>query len=296
MKELMRDRLGSKYSHLTRLHPCYSEKAHFTTGRIHLPVAPKCNIQCKYCVRSINKCEHRPGVAAGILTPQKALGRVEKYVREMPNLKVVGIAGPGESLANPETFETFRLVNERFPELHKCVATNGLLLPDKLDELLEVGVGSVTVTINSLKPENAARIYSWVRYNGKTYQGEEGAALLIKNQFKGMEMASKAGLMVKMNTVLIPEINLEEIRELAAAASKRGAVIMNIIPLIPLHDLKDAEPPSCEDLNIARTLAEEYLPQFRLCRQCRADAVGVPGMEPCASPAQRAAQSEYYHG
>lgn len=33
-----------------------------------------------------------------------------------------------------------------------------------------------------------------------------------------------------------------------------------------------------------------------LCQQYRADAVGVSGAEPCGSPVQKRAQSEYYHG
>src|SRR5659263_596047 len=84
--------IGSKFAHLTSAHPCYNEKAHFTTARLHLPVAPRCNIQCNYCIRKVDKCEHRPGVAAGILNPREALVRVDKYSKEVPNLKVVGRA------------------------------------------------------------------------------------------------------------------------------------------------------------------------------------------------------------
>ena len=32
-------------------HPCFSRGAHFQYGRLHLPVAPSCNIQCAYCDR-----------------------------------------------------------------------------------------------------------------------------------------------------------------------------------------------------------------------------------------------------
>ncbi len=287
--------IGSKYAHLTSVHPCYNEKAHFTTARIHLPVAPKCNIQCNYCIRKIDKCEHRPGVAAGIITPQQAVEKVEKTLIEVPNLKVVGVAGPGESLANPETFEALRLVHEKHPELIKCVASNGLLLSEKIEELKEAGVTSVTVTINAVNPDTAAKIYAWVRYHDKTYAGVEGAELLIKNQFKGVKAASKEGLNVKVNTVLIPEINFEEIKDVAKRSADNGALLMNIIPLIPLHKFETARPPDCDELTIARTIAEEFLPQFRLCRQCRADAVGVPGLEPCSSPAQKQAAGEYYH-
>lgn len=295
MKQERWRNIGSKFAHLTSTHPCYNEKAHFTTARIHLPVAPCCNIQCNYCTRKLNKCEHRPGVAQSILSPYKALERVDKYIKEMPNLKVVGIAGPGESLANQETFETLRLVHEKYPELIKCVASNGLLLPEKIDQLAKVGVSSVTVTINTVNPEIGAKIYSFVRYHDKTYKGREGAKFLIENQFLGVKRASKAGLKVKVNTVLIPEINLEEIREIAKRAAESGAILMNVIPLIPLHRFKHKRAPECDELTIARTIAEEFLPQFRLCRQCRADSIGIPGFEPWGSPVQHRTTGEYYH-
>jgi nitrogen fixation protein NifB len=295
MKQERWGNIGSKFAHLTSAHPCYNEKAHFTTARIHLPVAPRCNIQCNYCIRKLDKCEHRPGVASSILNPREALVRVDKYAKEMQNLKVVGIAGPGEALANEDSFETMRLVHEKYPDLIKCVASNGLMLSERVDDLVKAGVTSVTVTINAVDPEVGAKIYSFVRYHDKTYKGVEGAKLLIEKQFEGIKKASEAGLNVKVNMVLIPEINFEQVKEVAKKAAENGAIIMNIIPMIPLHNFEKERPPECDELTIARTIAEEYLPQFRLCRQCRADAVGVPGQEPCGSPVQQRTTSEYYH-
>ncbi len=295
MKQERWGSIGSKFAHLTSVHPCYNEKAHFTTARIHLPVAQRCNIQCNYCIRKLDKCEHRPGVTGSILNPQEALVRLDRYIKEMPHLRVVGIAGPGESLANEETFETLKLVHEKYPDLIKCVASNGLLLPEKIEQLLEVGVTSVTVTINTVDPEIGAKIYSFVRYHDKTYKGVEAAKLLIENQFLGVKRASEAGLNVKVNTVLIPEINFEQIKEIARRSAECGALLMNIIPLIPLHRFEKLRAPECDELTIARTIAEEFLPQFRLCRQCRADAIGIPGMEPCGSPVQQRTAGEYYH-
>ncbi|MCD4765748.1 MAG: radical SAM protein, partial [Methanosarcinales archaeon] len=255
MKEERWGDIGSKYSHLTSVHPCYNEKMHFKTARIHLPVAPKCNIQCGYCVRRIDKCEHRPGVSSGILTPQEALERVDKYVKEMDNLKVVGIAGPAESLANDATFETLRMVHEKYPDLIECIASNGLLLSEKIDELKAVGVNSVTVTVNAVNPETAAKVYKWVRYHDKTYKGLEAAELLLEKQWEGIKAAAEAGLVVKINTVLLPGINKDEIEDIAKKGAEYGAFIMNIIPLIPLYDFENSEPPTCDDLKEVRELA-----------------------------------------
>ena len=70
---------------------------------------------------------------------------------------------------------------------------------------------------------------------------------------------------------------------------------MNLIPLIPLNMFKDLRSPTCEEISGARAKAEKYLPQFRLCKQCRADAVGIPGKE-SDHHKERRFDSEYFHG
>ena len=85
------------------------------------------------------------------------------------------------------------------------------------------------------------------------------------------------GAVVKINIVLIPGINDSHISEIAETVSELGAAIINIIPLIPQHEMADFPSPTCAELNEARTAAEEFLPVFRHCRHCRADACGIPG-------------------
>lgn len=282
--------IGSKFAHLTAAHPCFGVKAHYKVARIHLPVAPRCNIQCNYCVRSINKCERRPGVSACILGPKEAIRRLESEIKAVPNLKVVGIAGPGESLENPSTFETLSIIKERWPKLITCLSTNGLLAEEKASQLESLGVQTVTITINAIDPEIGSKIYDWVKYGGKVLRGREAAGLLIGKQLRGIDALVGRGIVVKVNTVLIPEINMDEVPKIAEEASSRGASLMNIIPLIPMHRFKDLRGPTCTELESARGVAERYIPQFRLCRQCRADACGVPGLE------GKKIGTEYFHG
>ena len=46
-------------------------------------------------------------------------------------MTVLGIAGPGDPLANPDrTFATFRMLAQQAPDIKLCVSTNGLALPD----------------------------------------------------------------------------------------------------------------------------------------------------------------------
>ncbi len=268
----------SKFAHLTRVHPCFNEKMHDKVGRIHVPIAPKCNIQCNFCTREINKCEMRPGVSARIMSVEDAVKHVEKVTKEMP-ISVVGVAGPGDALFNPETFEFFKIMDEKFPQLIKCISTNGLLLPDKADELAEIHLNSITVTVNAIDPEIGKKIYSTAVHHGEVYRDEEAFKIISKNQLEGIKMIADREIVVKVNSVLIPGLNDEHIIEVAKKVKEQGASLMNVIPLIPLYKFKDTARPGCAELSKVRDAVEEVIPVFRACTQCRADAYGVPGKE-----------------
>ena len=266
-------------------HPCYSEKASHTFGRAHLPVAPKCNIQCNYCIRKFDCVnESRPGVTSEILNPEKALQKIKDIVAEHPYIKVVGIAGPGDPLYNEETFETFRLIHENFPDLILCVSTNGLLLPDKIDLLEKYGVTNITVTMNALDPEVAANVYQFINYEGKRYSGKEMGELLIEKQLTGIKMAVERKMLVKINTVFIPGINDNQILEIAKKISSMGVYIHNIIPLIAQAKFAHIVPPTMEEKQAMQEQCKPYVKQMSHCQRCRADAVGCLGKDinPCS--------------
>jgi nitrogen fixation protein NifB len=260
-------------------HPCFMEAMHSRVGRIHLPVARLCNIRCRYCERRVGEFYHssRPGIAYRVIAPAGVRGYIEKALKECPGIEVVAVAGPGEPLINPETFKALSIARKRFPKMRLCVCTNGLLLPDNVGRLWRLGVRYVTVTINAATPETGARIYEWARYRGKLHRGVAGARLLLEKQFQGLGMAAAAGMDVKVNSVLIPGINEKELPMIAERAAALGAGVMNIMPLIPSGDFKGRRAPGCKQLRAARKRCERTLPQFRLCKQCRADACGVPG-------------------
>jgi nitrogen fixation protein NifB len=266
-------------------HPCFDTDSHCTTGRIHLPVAPACNITCKFCVRK-HDCanESRPGVTSKIISPTEAVDLVDRVVRNLPAIRVVGIAGPGDPLANEATFETLNLINRKFPALTKCLSTNGLLLPDRLDSLLDAGLDTLTVTMNALRPWVGAQIYSRAEYGGRIYTGEEAARLLFFNQITGIKKAIRSGLRVKVNSVLVPGINDQEMPELAALLEGTGVSLMNIMPLIPRGEMAHFKSVPLETLEMVRERCSKYIPQSRHCKQCRADAIGIPGLEKRKSP------------
>ena len=259
-------------------HPCFSAGAHDKFGRVHLPVAPACNIQCRYCVRKYDCAnESRPGITSRVLSADEAMERVATLVERNDRLSVAGIAGPGDPLANDATFAFLKKVNREFPDLTLCVSTNGLLLPDRLEDLVRSEVRTITVTINAVTPQTAEQVYSWILYRGKRLHGRAAAEILIANQWRGLVNAIEAGLIVKVNSVLIPGVNEKEITYIAKRVGELGAEIMNILPLIPQAEFSHLERPSYKTLHTLREELQQYVPQMSHCKQCRADACGTLG-------------------
>ncbi|GHU18834.1 putative nitrogenase cofactor biosynthesis protein NifB [Spirochaetia bacterium] len=270
-------KVDERYSHVANRHPCFSGEANVNRGRIHLPVSPACNIQCRFCKRTFNKYEQRPGVTAELLKPEGAVELVRKALEICPEITVAGIAGPGDTLATHHAIEAFELIHREYPELINCMSTNGLLLERYADELYRVGVSTLTVTVNAVDPVILDKICSGIILDGKHYEGVEGAAILIEAQKRGIKKAADLGMLIKINIVFVPSINGEHIGEIAKTTVALGAGICNIIPLIPQFEFADFEEPDCIELAKVREAAEAYLPVFRHCRHCRADAVGIPG-------------------
>lgn len=261
-----------------RTHPCYDEQAHHQFARMHLPVAPHCNIQCNYCNRKFDcSNESRPGVTSEILSPEQAVEKVRFVKEKIPNLKVIGIAGPGDPLANDATFKTLALIKENFPDLTLCISTNGLMLPGNEKRLFDLGVRFVTVTVNSCDPDIGAEIYDSVLWNGRKYNGKDGAKVLMDRQFEGIRNCAKMGIVVKANIVMIPGINDTHIPELVKKVKELGAYIVNILPLIPVDDTKFANrrAPTAEERKELMDKCSIDAKMMRHCRQCRADAIGM---------------------
>ncbi|CCG09765.1 radical SAM protein [Pararhodospirillum photometricum] len=266
---------------LSERHPCFAPPRHAgpaRAGRLHLPVSPACNITCTFCARGVDPTAARPGVARRLLRPQEALTITERALRLCPEISVVGIAGPGDTLATDHALDTFRLIHAAFPSLILCLSTNGLRLPERLDALVATGVQTLTVTVNAVDPVLQARISPVIAWQGRRVEGLAAAEILIASQLEGIRRAHDQGVSVKVNTVLIPGLNDRHVEAIAQAVAAAGASLFNIIPLIPQHGLADVPAPTPAQVARARLEAGTHLSVFSHCQRCRADAAGIPGV------------------
>jgi nitrogen fixation protein NifB len=264
-------------------HPCFNHAAKGSHGRVHLPVAPACNIKCNYCNRKYDCVnESRPGVSSAVLAPHQALTYLEHVLETEPRISVAGIAGPGDPMANPaNTLETIRLIKERFPDMLLCLSSNGLAVPAHLDELAEAGVTHMTITVNTVDPVIGAQIYAWVKDGKVAYRGLAAARLLLERQTEAVAGLKERGINVKLNTIVVPGVNDHQVEEVARWGAGLGADLMNLMPMYPnaatpFGNLGEPSRPLMQEL---RTACDQHISQMTHCTRCRADAVGLLGQD-----------------
>jgi len=209
-----------------------------------------------------------------------------RYLEDVFKLKqdisVVGIAGPGDPFANPDqTLETLERVKTKYRDTLLCVATNGLNLPPWLDEVKKLEVSHVSVTVNAVDPEIGKKIYSWVRFNKKSMGPEQGARLILEKQIESIRGLKERGIIVKVNTIILPGINDHHVEEIAEKMAELNVDLLNCMPYYPNKgsNLSHLEEPPEKMMKTIREKAKVYIPQMTHCTRCRADAVGKLGEE-----------------
>ncbi|MDX2187479.1 MAG: radical SAM protein [Opitutaceae bacterium] len=260
-------------------HPCFNKDSHHTHGRIHLPVAPRCNLQCNFCNRKFDCMnESRPGVTSAVLKPDQAADYLDAMLEKVPNLAVMGIAGPGDPFANAvETMATLAEVRKRHKDMILCLATNGLGIGPHIENLAALEVSHVTLTVNAVDPEVGARVYAWIRDGRRPLRGIPAAQLLLDRQLEAIVRLKAAGIVVKINSIIIPGINDLHIEDIAVKMGSLGVDLMNCMAFLPVAgaEFEDIPPPDGALVAGTRLKAGRHLPQMTHCARCRADAVGL---------------------
>jgi nitrogen fixation protein NifB len=260
-------------------HPCFNGAAKETYGRVHLPVAPKCNIQCRYCDHRYDcVSESRPGVSSAVLSPGQAMAYLDDLLQVRPEISVVGIAGPGDPFANAEqTMDTLRRVRKKYPEMLLCVATNGLELGPSVRELIDLDVSHVTVTVNAVDPAITAQMVSWVRLERRIFRGLAAGHILLEKQQRALEQLVASEMIVKVNTVVVPGINDEHLPDLGHYLRSIDVDLQNCIAVHPVRNtpFEHVDAPGAEQMHRLRESAGKFVKQMAHCRRCRADAAGL---------------------
>ena len=159
------------------------------------------------------------------------------------------------------------------------MSTNGVLVEKVVFKLKELGVKSLSISMSAIYPETAAQVYEWAMLDGEVLRGHRMGGSIISRQLAGIEAASSLGIFVKVNTIFMPTINTDDIDFLSKQVAESGAILQNIVPIVPCPTVPDIRPPTLDELQAVRKTASKNIAQFTHCKQCRSDVVGIPGSD-----------------
>jgi cyclic pyranopterin phosphate synthase len=187
---------------------------------LRISVTDRCNLRCVYCmpeeglpwipkpeILTFEEIERIVRAAAAIGVRSLRLTGGEPLVRrDLPRLVAMLAAIPGiDDIA---------------------LSTNGILLTQQIDALVEAGLRRVNISLDTLRED---RFFAIARRRG------------LDRVLAGIDAALAAGLdPVKINVVVMRGRNDDEVAELAALTRER-AVFVRFIELMPVEDNLDLQ-------------------------------------------------------
>ena len=204
---------------------------------LRVSVTDNCNLRCVYCMdekdnKFLKKDEK--------LTDDE-IYRVVKEIAKL-GIKKVRITG-GEPLVRPGVVDLIGRINsiEGIEEIY--LTTNGILLADRLDELVKNGLKGVNISLDSLKED---------RFNKLTRLGH------VDNVLAAIDKAISLGIKVKLNTVIVNDINKDEIMDFVNL-TKEKEIDVRFIELMPIGIAINYKGVANEEvLNIIRRNASDF--------------------------------------
>jgi len=223
--------MESRYGSMPSL-PCFSPEIAGVRTLLWLPVAPACNMRCVSCARRSGRSAESVSQGAS-LSPEDAIERVSARMERGEVFAGVVLWGPGEPLVNAATYTVLRSLHWLYPDLPVTVCTNGILLPERLEELVRTGVKRIVVSVNAVSVATAERIYESVNHRARRYEGRAAAELALQQQWNGLENAVDAGLAVTAYAANIAGVNDHEIPEIEQRAQAVGAENVAVVDVAP---------------------------------------------------------------
>jgi len=180
------------------------DRHHRPLRNLRLSVTDRCNLRCRYCMPAEDY----------VWLPKTKVLRFEEIVRLVDcfidlGVDRVRITG-GEPLLRSELEALVDMLARR-PQLNDiALTTNGVLLADKAQALRDAGLGRVTVSLDSLDRDTFEML---------TRRDD------LDRVLAGIAAAKAAGFAVKIDTVVIADVNDDQLPELLAFGREQGVEV-----------------------------------------------------------------------
>lgn len=179
---------------------------------LRVSVTDKCNLRCIYCMDDKDNTFLKNDDK---LTDDE-IYRIVKESSEL-GIKKVRITG-GEPLVRPNLVKLISRINSISGIEEIYLTTNGILLADMIDELAANGLKGVNISLDSLKEE---------RFNKLTRLGK------LNKVLESIDKATALGIKVKLNTVIVNDINKDEIIDFVNLTKEKN-IDVRFIELMPI--------------------------------------------------------------
>jgi len=185
----------------------YQREIHY----LRLSVTDLCNLRCRYCMPDgVEKLERE-----AVLTYEEFLRLAALFAR--CGIDTVRVTG-GEPLVRKNVAQLVAGLKATPGIRRVTLTTNAVLLAEQLPALLDAGLDSVNISLDTLRPEVFRQITA----------RDDFAAVQA-----GLQAALQSGLPVKLNCVPQAGVNEDELEALAALA-KDNAVQVRFIEMMPI--------------------------------------------------------------
>ena len=181
---------------------------------LRISVTERCNFRCQYCMPE-KPFSWVP--RENLLSFEELFSFVRVAIDEgIDKIRITG----GEPLLREDLDRFIEMIHNHKPDIDLAITTNGYLLGEVAERLKEAGLKRANVSVDSLKPEVAAKI---------------AQKDVLDKVLVGVEKALEVGLKVKINMVPLKGINEDEIVDVMEYAKARGMTVRYIEYMENVH-------------------------------------------------------------
>lgn len=200
---------------------------------MRISITDRCNLRCKYCMP--DGIELLP--MSEILTFEEIL-RVCRQAVELgiTRFKITG----GEPLVRRRCVELIRQIKALPGVEQVTMTTNGILLSEYLDELLDAGLDAVNISLDTM---NRGRFEEITGFDQ------------LPEVLRSIDAAVDSGLRVKVNVVLQQDKNADEWQKILEIAERRP-IDVRFIEMMPIGKGRECDGISNDDL--LREIQKQY--------------------------------------
>ena len=185
---------------------------------LRISLTERCNFRCQYCMPE-KPFSWVP--RENLLSFEDLFKFVKAAIDEgITKIRLTG----GEPTLRADLDKFIKMIYDYKPDIDLAMTTNGYLLKDIAKDLKDAGLKRLNISLDSLKPEVAAKI-----------AGKD----VLANVLAGIEAALEVGLRVKINMVPLKGVNEDEIVDILDFCKERGMQVRFIEYMENVHAHSD---------------------------------------------------------